>query len=489
MKDGKCENKCFNQKHSTRVLFSIVLLFGVVTLQASTAGAQPIAKVDEQLEPVILAEDWGKVVNMLSDVNEPNLPAPLRLVKGHACLATNRNNESLCLFLNTSSKKDLKEWQKWSQDFATKYPASPIAHYFKGDSYARLGQWDKAISDFNIALKIDPNHPLVLNARGATYATKGRWDKALLDLCKVVHTKPDFADPYASLGALAIQQKEGAKGAIEDFNKALGISPDFAIAMYGRGVVQFVLGKREESKEDINKSRQATSCLSNFISGYVDEALERIIGVDKIELARADGENPSMAIESRIAHIAEKGTLGRLGLGPIGGKQWRDASRIAYSSGDEKAITKFEDYTKQIIANNPSNPLVGPSMHNYLQRHKYAHETKALNFSGTTTMNKVSGEFGGAGPIGPAIVGGKVGFEHTTTSDLTPRTDFHADAAQTLDKIHNNIFGKSSAQGFKTSLEEATWDEGNWPFDPLYGLFYKIESPKTSPTNTEETEK
>ena len=139
MKITKLENKCSSQKYLTGVLFSIILLFAATILQTSSANAAPMSQLGEQLEQVLLAEDWEKIVNMLSKDNDPNLPVVHQLIKAHACLATNRNNESLCLFLGASSNDDLQEWNKWSEDFATRQPESPIAYYFKGDAAARRG--------------------------------------------------------------------------------------------------------------------------------------------------------------------------------------------------------------------------------------------------------------------------------------------------------------------------------------------------------------
>ncbi len=263
--NGKRHNNTHRYMHCGRVLFIVIVTLGAAMIPASQASAQATA-LDNALEEAILAENWEVVLRLLPAEAEPNLPAALRLVKGHACLATNRNNESLCLFLSATSKEDLQKWQTWSQNFAAKYPTSPIAHYFKGDSYARLEQWDQAISDFNTALKIDPNHPLVLNARGVTYCAKGAWDSALIDLTAATISGASFADVYASTGAMWIQRRLGPLGASMAFEKALELSPSFALAHNGKGCAEFALGRWTEANHSIAKAHTYLSCDNRIMS-------------------------------------------------------------------------------------------------------------------------------------------------------------------------------------------------------------------------------
>jgi tetratricopeptide (TPR) repeat protein len=226
------------------------LLVALVALPSGMGKAGPAAALDhQQLEEAILGQDWEKVISLLPKELEPNLPAPLRLVKGHACLATNRNNESLALFLNSSSDDDLRQWEQWTQAFLAKYPTNHIAHYFAGDAAARVEKWENAMADFNKALQMQPNDTLALNARGTTYCAMGQWDGALTDLNKAVIANKQFADAHTSLGAMWIQRRAGQSGALQSFHRALKLSPDFVLARNGRGCAEFASGDWEKANK------------------------------------------------------------------------------------------------------------------------------------------------------------------------------------------------------------------------------------------------
>ena len=76
------------------VFVILLLLVSVIVLKPLTVNAQPAQIVDKKVEDAILVEDWKKVADKLGAV-DPETPSPiLRLIKGHACLALNRNNES-----------------------------------------------------------------------------------------------------------------------------------------------------------------------------------------------------------------------------------------------------------------------------------------------------------------------------------------------------------------------------------------------------------
>lgn len=154
------------------ILGALTCLLLLSNISPGAVNAQTAWQPDARLEAAILKEDWSRVAALLGSAK--NLAAPARLVKAHAYLALNRNNESLCLFLNASSKDDLGKWEEWTRDFARKNPQTTVAHYFRGDALARLRQWDDALMAFVRAIELHPKHALALNSRGAIYAARGQ---------------------------------------------------------------------------------------------------------------------------------------------------------------------------------------------------------------------------------------------------------------------------------------------------------------------------
>jgi tetratricopeptide (TPR) repeat protein len=51
----------------------------------------------------------------------------------------------------------------------------------KGLGYTDKGQHDKAISEFNKAIALNPRYVIAYNNRGVTYGKKAQYDKAISD--------------------------------------------------------------------------------------------------------------------------------------------------------------------------------------------------------------------------------------------------------------------------------------------------------------------
>lgn len=285
-------------------LFFGCLIFTSIFVHYGIGNAQKIQVVDKQIAQAVYAEDWTKVIELLGSVDNQT-PSPVhRMIKGHADLALNRNNESLCLFLSVSSEDDIRRWAEWSQDFLKKNPKSVIAYYFMGDALARQELWDEALKAFNKAIEINPKNAMVLNARGVVYAAKGEWDDARNDFKEAIEVNPSFAETYASRGTFILQRKTDAKIALDWFDRALEISPDYVLALNGRGGVKNLLQEWDMAVPDFEKAKKLTTgCLSE-IAGVVD--LNFALLVDErnkavsIMLSQLGGVDPGMSIDEKI---------------------------------------------------------------------------------------------------------------------------------------------------------------------------------------------
>jgi len=254
-----------NNNISIVVFIYILSLMSLLLIQSPMANAQSFQMADKKVEDSVLAEDWAKVADLLDSVNTQTPSPVLRLIKGHACLALNRNNESLCLFLSTSSENDLKEWERWTDDFSNRNPKKVITYYFKGDALARLEKWDDALRTLSRSLELQTNHVLTLNARGTIYCAIHKWNEALMDLTKASILNPLIADVHASVGAMWIQKRDGAIGALRSFDYAIRLSPDFALAHNGKGCAKYALARWEEANEEIGKAGRHFNCQTAFL--------------------------------------------------------------------------------------------------------------------------------------------------------------------------------------------------------------------------------
>ena len=65
----------------------------------------------------------------------------------------------------------------------------------RGVSWYKEGDFNKAISDFDEALKINPQFAGAYNGRGSSWASKGEFDKALEDFSAALKINPSTLTP------------------------------------------------------------------------------------------------------------------------------------------------------------------------------------------------------------------------------------------------------------------------------------------------------
>ena len=95
------------------------------------------------------------------------------------------------------------------------------AFYNRGRALSDKGQNDRAIQDFDQAIRLDPEYPDAFNNRGVAYAGKGQFERA-----------------------------------IEDYDQAIRLDPNYAIAIYNRGLAARNLGHEDEAAAYFAKAKQ-----------------------------------------------------------------------------------------------------------------------------------------------------------------------------------------------------------------------------------------
>jgi len=66
---------------------------------------------------------------------------------------------------------------------------------------------DRAIQDFDLAIKLNPNYPDALNNRGLAHISQGQYDRAIQDFDQVLKLDPKDADAIRNR-AMAITRKK-----------------------------------------------------------------------------------------------------------------------------------------------------------------------------------------------------------------------------------------------------------------------------------------
>lgn len=137
----------------------------------------------------------------------------------------------------------------WTDAINKKYN-NPLAFNNRGHYYRQNNQIDKAIADYNEALKINPNYHLSLNNRGKIYFDRGQLDLAMADFNKSLLVAPDFVNALSNRGA-AYAAKGNFDAALVDLNKALEIEPTNINALSNRSLTWYSINNFEKAAEDV----------------------------------------------------------------------------------------------------------------------------------------------------------------------------------------------------------------------------------------------
>ena len=116
--------------------------------------------------------------------------------------------------------------------------SNAIAFGNRGYAYANKGDYDRAITDYNKAIELDPKYVHAYNMRGMAYADhKKDYDRAITDYNKAIELDPKYVHAYNNRGRAYADNKKDYDRAITDYNKAIELDPKYAYAYNNRGRV------------------------------------------------------------------------------------------------------------------------------------------------------------------------------------------------------------------------------------------------------------
>lgn len=117
----------------------------------------------------------------------------------------------------------------------------------------QTGQITKAEQACSELLQTYPQSLVVLNMLGETLQRQAKNQDAIQAFNKAIGIKPDFAEAYNNRGN-ALSDLGQAKGAVASYDKAIVLKPDFAEAYNNRGNVLRDLGQLKEAAENFEKA-------------------------------------------------------------------------------------------------------------------------------------------------------------------------------------------------------------------------------------------
>jgi len=220
-----------------------------------------------------------------------------------------QDNHALAFILRGSAYRNMGDYNRAIQDFNAAIRIKPeIANAYnnRGIAYDYSGQYDRAIQDYDQAIRLQPNYPDAFNNRGLVYQEKGEYDQALQDFDQAIRLKPDYAEAIASRASTYVSKGEYDR-AIEECNRAIKLEPNFAGDFNDRAIAY--LGKRDYQRalQDLDHAVQlspqdphvlATRGITHFYRGEFRAAAN-----DLMLALRLAPTEPSTAVWLYLAEV------------------------------------------------------------------------------------------------------------------------------------------------------------------------------------------
>ena len=120
-------------------------------------------------------------------------------------------------------------------------PELAKAYYTRGAEWASQGNHDRAISDFGMAVELDPKLAGAYYNRALSWSEKNEPDRAIADYGRALQLSP--GDARAHIGrAVELSVKGDYKRAIADYDEAIRLDPQNMMGYFGRGRARYYAG-------------------------------------------------------------------------------------------------------------------------------------------------------------------------------------------------------------------------------------------------------
>jgi Tfp pilus assembly protein PilF len=151
-------------------------------------------------------------------------------------------------------------------------PKNAKLYYNRGVFYAAQTNAEAALRDLDTALSINPKFVVALQQRAKIYLTQDNFDGALADYSEAVRLQPKTAVLWSERGYVCLRQGS-YDSAIKDETEAIRLDPKLARAYFLRGAAFGDLGNTPNALSDIVIAVRLDPSLDRYISSKGKTAL------------------------------------------------------------------------------------------------------------------------------------------------------------------------------------------------------------------------
>ena len=122
-------------------------------------------------------------------------------------------------------------------------PGAADAFNNRGNAFRTRDEFERALRDYDEAIRLDPHYAHALNNRGIVFLEQGDAARAIADFDRAIRERASYANAFRNRGLARLQQRRYDL-AVADFDEAFKLNPsihrgiEYAVALFGRGVVR-----------------------------------------------------------------------------------------------------------------------------------------------------------------------------------------------------------------------------------------------------------
>jgi tetratricopeptide (TPR) repeat protein len=150
----------------------------------------------------------------------------------------------------------------------------------RGVAYDMIGETDRAIDDFDTAIRLYPDYGKTYIDRGLAWAKKRDFNRAIVDFTEAIRRDP--SDAFLALSNLGNVDEEIGEHdrAIENYGRAIELNPGYFPTYYGRAAAYYAKGDYDQAIEDYGR---AIGLKPNYSGAFNNRAIAYVAkgSVDK----------------------------------------------------------------------------------------------------------------------------------------------------------------------------------------------------------------
>ncbi|AGC78260.1 tetratricopeptide repeat protein [Nonlabens dokdonensis] len=120
---------------------------------------------------------------------------------------------------------------------------------------SHFGNYQEAITDYNMAVELNPTNTIALNNRGYTYNLIENYKSAMIDFNEVISLENEFAYAYNNRGLSKIKLGHFKEG-LSDLNKSMSLDGTNSYCYLNFGIYHYDNGSYNKALEYFNKAKE-----------------------------------------------------------------------------------------------------------------------------------------------------------------------------------------------------------------------------------------